>query len=464
MAYWGKTLRYTNKAEEIVRLGGGVNTELTPFEIKGNEAVDSSNTGSDNFPALSTRKGNTLQFGTDTNPLQVFKGAGVRNNEHLYIVDDTTLKRWNGSHFQVVITALSGDTVDIAELSTQARQYTVFVTGLDRYAYDGVDVIDLTDAPIGKLIAVDDTRLFILNGKTLSFCASGDPTDWTTVGDAGEEILVGMEGDGTALFAYNDIVIAWSEATMHLVYGRTTENYQTSNPIRAGCISNNSVVEHGGSLYFMDYNKFKVFTGGMPYDISDKIKGYLTNINYNLRSLICAGAKDDYIYLSIPYGQSATTNNMVIRYDVGKKTWYPSHDKGYLQFVNIGNNIYGFTKDGKIEKLEDGTVNNTAPISWYHITGIRNPIPIKARKTIKEYWLSVDLPANSTLKVEYSVTSYGNDFANLYDLTASADTQHDVVMIPTDILQEVDGHRLKFSGVGPCTIHYLEPHVRVKSR
>lgn len=464
MAYWNKTLRYTKSQEEIIRLGDGVNTRLTPFEIKKSEAVDSSNTDSNSFPALSARKGNTAQFGTDALPISNFNGAGARGNQHIFIVNGTTMKRWNGSNFQVVVTALENTPMRFAELNTQAKQYTLYCNGTDNFAYDGTVSTPLIEAPKGNLIAVDDNRLYMLKDRVMSYSAQGDPFDWTTLNDAGEEIITGMIGEETAIVAYNDTIIIWSDYTMHLAYGNNAEDITIKNPIRAGCISYNSVIEHKGVLYFMDYNSFKSFTGGYPEEVSDKINVYLRDINYNLKHLICSGAKDDYIYISIPYGHGATTNNMTIRYDVANKTWYPSHDKGYLQFVNLENDIYGISTEGVIEKLEDGTTNNTQPITWYHTTGILDPTPIKARKTVIEYWMAFDLPAGSTLNVSYSTSSYGNDFVSLQDFSSDTDSQYDIVMLSTDVLQEIRGYRLKFSGVGPCTIHYLEPHKRIKSR
>jgi hypothetical protein len=81
----------------------------------------------------------------------------------------------------------------------------------------------------------------------------------------------------------------------------------------------------------MDYRKYMAFTGSMPYEISQKVRGYLELINYTYKANICAGQWGKYIYLSIPYGLAQTTNNLTLEYDTENDTWYP-WDIGFVNF------------------------------------------------------------------------------------------------------------------------------------
>jgi len=76
------------------------------------------------------------------------------------------------------------------------------------------------------------------------------------------------------------------------------------------------------------------------------------------------------------------------------------------------------------------------------------------------------LPVGSSLTMSYSTDIDGpsTGFTALKTFTASAEEQNTRVQIPTDVLQRIDWYRLKLSGSGPCTVHYLEPYVRINRR
>lgn len=463
MAYWNKSLKYIKKPPEISNLGDGVNTYVTPYEIKKNEAVDSRNTSSRNYPALSVRPGTTVMYGTGTTVITTPNGAGVRNGTLAHFVDGTVWEYWTGSALTNVATGITNATAKILEFNTETERYTLLFNGTDKKAWNGTGApTDLTEAPATKLICVDDYRLYAVKDSVLYCSAINAPSDWTTVDDADQFAITGMEGVATAITAFNDMVIIWSDTTMHILYGNDSEDWQLNDPLRCGCVSDRSVVEKNGILFFMDYKEIKMFSGGVPVTMSQRVKTYLEGIAYTYKEKICAGAWGKYLYWSIPYG-SVTTNNITLEYDTELKRWYIIN-KGYLNFYSIGNDLYGITTAGVAEKLNQGTADGSTAISWYHTTGVWNSKPIRPKKVLSNLWLLIDLPTSSTLAVMYSTTEDGNDFAALYTFTASATEQNIRVQIPTTVLQNVSFFRLKFTGAGPCTIHYVEEDIRVKSR
>jgi hypothetical protein len=463
VAYWGKSLRQRPKPQAVT-IGEGVNTYSTPFEIKKSEAVSSLNTSSRVFPALSVRPGTTVMFGTGTSAIAIPNGAGVRAGSTAHVIDGTTWKYWNGSSFTNVATGLANVTGKILEFNTETDRYTLLFNGTDKKSWNGTGAAaDLTDAPATKLITVDDYRLYALAGSNIKCSASSSVSDWTTVDDADTLPITGMEGAGTAIAAFNDMVIGWSDKTMHILYGNDVEDWQLMDPIRCGCVSDRSVIEKNGVLYFLDYNEYKMFTGGIPVNMSQRVKTYLEAINYTYKEKIVAGNWGKYIYLSIPYGANATTNTITLEYDTELKRWYP-WNKGYLNFFNIGNDLYGITSAGVAEKLQQGTSDGGTAISWSHVTGVWNGAPIRPKKVLSNLWMIVDLPVNSTLNIAYSTSVDNNDFVSLYNFTASANEQNVRVQVPTTALQAIDYFRLKFSGTGPCTIHFAEEDLRIKGR
>jgi hypothetical protein len=455
LAYWGKSLKYQKRPGELIRLGDGVNAyDLSPFDISRSEAIDSRNTSSRKYPALTATEGRTEAFIAITTP----NAAGVRNNEYTHVQDGTVWKRWDGSAWQNVQTGLTSGKGKFVDFVGETARYTLLFNGTEKKAWDGTTVTDLTDAPTTNLVCVDDFRVYAVKDSALKCSAEGSITDWTTVLDADSFMLAGMNGQESAIATYNDAVIVWTEQSMHVVYGNDPYDFYPSDPMDDGCISARSVIVAGGKLYFLDFGQFKVYTGGKPVDISQKVKGYLDGINLTYKTLCVSGSQGRYVYLSIPY-DTATTNDITLEYDTELQKWHVK-DEGYVDFVTIGEHLYGVTNDGEFYDMNTGTFAG----SWYHTTGVIKHGTIMQKKTLSDVWLSIDLPIGSTLTLSYSTTIDGDDFVLLETFTASATEQDTRVQISTSVLQNVNHYRLKFAGTGPCTIYFMEEVIRVKAR
>ncbi len=463
MAYFGRKLRYTIESQDPIKLGDGVNTYKTPFEIDKSECVSSLNTSSRVYPSLAVRPGSVSQYGTDVTPF-VENAIGVRNGSIFNVQDGAVWKYWNGSSFQNLATGLTSSKGKIVELTNSSgTKYTVLFNGTDRKAWDGSTVTDLADAPQTNLVTVDDNRLYAVKDSILKYSAIYSVSDWTTFEDAGNIPVAGIIGTETALANFNDMVIVFSDQTMHILYGDDYTNFAFTDPIKVGCVSDRSIVEHNSVMYFMDYYRIMAFTGGLPVEISKKVRAYLRNINYTHMSKICSGKWDKYIYFSIPYGDSATDNNLTLEYDTENQTWYPM-DVGFTNFVTIGQDLIGITVAGKAVKLNQGTADDSTAVVWEHTTGVWDWSAIRPRKADREYYLIIDLPIGSTLSLSYSETIDSDDFASLKSFTPNASEQNVQVKIPITVLKNYTWKRLKFSGTGPCTIHYIEEYKRTKMR
>lgn len=456
MAYWGNKVKYKT-TETPFKLNGGENTYLSPFDIGKSESTYSRNLTSREYPSMSVRPGRQNEFLAVTTPYTL----GQRDNTYPHVQDGTDWKRWTGSAWAVVQASLIGAAGRFLEFNTQAKRYTVLVNGTNKYAWDGTTVTTLTDAPATNLYTVDDYRLYALIGTELKCSALGSVTDWTTADDADSLTLTSAKGTGTALTSYNDVVIAWTEQSMHVLYGNDPYDFYLNDPIEDGCISDRSVIEHRGRLYFLDFGAYKVYNGGRPSEMSQKVKSYLDGINLTYKNKCIAGKQGKYIYLSIPYG-TATENNLTLEYDTELDLWFP-HNVGYVDFTTIGEHLYGIDSNGLLWDVNSGTDDEGTAIAWERITGVWNYGTSK-RKVISELYMTVDLPVSSTFLIYYSTTVDGDDFQLLYTAVGNATEQNTRVQIPTNILQNIDWYRLKFTGTGPCTIFSMEEHSRIKPK
>jgi hypothetical protein len=460
MAYWGNSVKGKISPEPLFRIGDGVNTAIPPMEISKSEAVSSLNVMSDNYPALSVRKGMAKSFGTTSAPVTTMNAFGMLNPSELHVVDGGTWKRWSGGAWVEVDASVVGTGGTLMSLITEATSFMLMFNSSIRLSWNGTTVTSLTAAPITPLIAVKDNKVYAAKGGVLYCSAAGDPTDWTTVNDADEIPLTGIIGDATAIIAYRDMIITFGERTMHLLLGQDPLNYQMQSPIGAGCLARQSLVVSNDILYFIDGTQFKEFTGGIPREVGQKVRSYLQAIPFAYRDKICMSGNGKYVYISIPYG--ATNNNITLVYDTEFKTWYPI-DRGFLGFVTISRVFYGIDTSGVIWELNNGTADTSGAIYWSHITGVWTKGILKQTKVISDFYIIVDLPVGSTLTMYYS-TSYDSvsDWVELGGVTPSAIEQKVRIQVPTTELQGINWYRLKFSGSGPCTIFEIEPHIRIK--
>jgi hypothetical protein len=469
MAYWGNVNRTSRmQPDTIIKPGDGINTYLPPTEIARSEAVSMLNMINTNYPSLSVRPGRVYYTISSAAPSTANNSLGMRgttNANYLHVHDNLTWKYWATSDaFVNVCTSGINATSKFIEFNTESARYTCLCGSSYLKYWDGTTLAASTAAPQTSLYAIDDYRLYNLNGSVLKCSAAGSITDWTTADDADSIAITSMKGVGTAICAYNDMIICWGEQTMHILYGDDPGNFTLADPIMNGCISNRSVIIYNGILYFMDFYKFMMFTGGTPVEISQKAKTYLDNINYTYKSGIVSMPVGKYILISIPYGSSATANNLTLVYDTEYQKWYV-WNLGFKDYTVMGEYTYAVDTSGYIWKLNTGTDDDGTAISWEVSFGVWNALPSRPRKVISDIWAIVDLPATSTMTVYYS-TSFDStsDWTSLYSFTGSADGQNTRIKIPTSILQGVTWYRIKISGTGPATIHYLEPYLRVKER
>jgi len=446
------------KSESIITtLGDGVNTYGTPLSIKPSEARKALNLSSRKLPALCVRQGRTGFASSITTP----NAMGERNNERLHVQDGTVWKYWNGSLWIDIQTGLTSAKGKILDFVRGTDRKTILMNGTDKYSWDGTTITSLTQAPATNKFTVHKGRVYALVGTTIKFSALNNIDDWTTVNDAGEINITNAKGSGTAITTYGGYVIAFTEYSMHLLYGTGPTNYELVEvPGNIGCISDKSVIICNNTLYFVSFDGIYAFKGGEPVKISHKVDEYFKNMNLAYKTSIVAGTVDNDLYIAIPSTASSTGNDLIIRYDVLEDKWYP--ENGYIvDFVTIGNKLYGVDKDGKIWDMVSGTNDDGTAISWYWESAPRFVKP-SAKQTLSCLWVTYDLPTGSTLDI-YISNSFDNEDWELVDsLTADANEQNKKVLIPIYKTNDIVWYRIKFVGTGQCTIHSLEEKYRIR--
>lgn len=474
LPYW-RPVRYSQE-KKIIRLGDGINTAVPPFDIADSEATYLRNIGSSDYPALSVRPGRAL-YGTTSENTTSPNGLGQRNNAQMHMADGNTWKyravastAWTN----LTTTLTSTNPVEFDEFVTGTARYTLLMNSTQKLIWDGTStalVLGDANTPFTDKFAVHKGRIYALDGASVDFCALNVTSDWTTADDAGSITITRAKGPGTGIVTFRDRIVAFTEYSMHLLLGTGPTDYELVDVEgNVGCISHRSIAICNNSLYWLWYDGVYQWSGGVPQKISHAIDEYIYNINTTYKTKCVAGAVDNYLYLSIPYGSSATRNNLLLVYDANLGKWYVETGE-FDDFVLIQNTLYGVDKNGVIYKLRTGTDDAGTAINWEFITKPFNHGAIREKKAISELYCVVDRSTSSTsFSIGYSTNVENNDsssfttIASTANVTASSNIQNSRTLIPLNQLEDVNWYRLRFAGAGQCRVHFLEEVLRIKAR
>jgi hypothetical protein len=437
----------------ITSLNGGVNNGLSVFELPDNVAREMQNIDSRLPEALNVRPPRSNY----TTALTAIKHIGARQDDYITAVDGTVWKYWNGSAWVNILTGLTAandaKTVDFVGK-------TILVNGTDNKYWDGLTSGDVTGMPDANFLTVHANRIYAASRNTqqLNYSAFRLYNDWTTPDDAGNIVAETRDGEGASgLTTYANHVILFKEHSMHELYGTGPINYsfQTASD-KIGCISDRTIKEVKGVLYWLGYEGVYSYSGGTaPKLISFPVQDYINRLNVSQKLTACAGTDGERYYISIPID----TWKILCVYDARLGKWYVEDAIQINEFLEFGNTLYGATAT-QIMKMMDPA--GTESVSWYWISKPYNENSLSMQKSWHRLFFIVDLPIGSTLNVSLSADAEGSSFTNVSSIAASTSMQVSRVMIPLTVAQNAEWVRIKLSGTGPCTIHQMERQLRIK--
>lgn len=468
---------------EMISFGKGINTFLSPY-VGQQGAIDKEtspfidNAIVNQYPILEPRRGLVKSFDeTPTSPLDgAIWGFGKFEDDPLVQIDKDLFRFYISSWQEV--TNIYGDLPEyycnIITYNYSGDEYAIISSSQGAYSYEGTTFADIADMPHTRFTCVDDKRVWALVDGILHFSAAGDFSDWTTADDAGSIELTGFDGIAAGVYAYQNVVIAWSTRTMHLLYGDETDDYYLSDPIRLGLLSQRSIIEHRGILYFMGYDrKVYMYTGGgIPTSISEPIKTWLDDMDTsNGIHVVAATSYDKFILFSIPIGGS--DNSLTFIYDTDFKIWQ-KWNFGMFDFVKIAELCYGlrdFADDKNyIFKLfgDDWTDNlgyevDDQDVQWNYYTGYWTEGTIIGNKVLTAIHVHYYKPSGSQMAIGYETNASGS-FTTLETLAANTIPTVYRVEIDPSILYNAKFFRLKFTCQGEGKIFGIEPEYRIKRR
>ena len=322
----------------IADFSKGLRQISNPLALPAGFATDMNNVDVHNTPVLSTRRG-VAAF--DVDPAN--EAAGLfqfRTQGGLYMLlkalgSTGDILRYDGVTPWVSIGNMT-PTLPVYGVSMPSKDWIIFGDGLLMKKYDGTTFADLGGAP-PKLrhLEVHLSKLWGTEGyNTIRYSVTGNPEDWTTVDDAGEEVLDNPEGDPiTAMKSHRDALFVWTRGAMYVVLGDDPFNF-TIKPIADadGCYSHFSVAEVDGFLYWFGPEGIsRYYYGAKAQVISrDWIDSIIADSDVNEHSKVSAGTDGVRYYLSLP----GVTIDREIVFDPRYRAFLPREGQSYHRYLH----------------------------------------------------------------------------------------------------------------------------------
>lgn len=502
-----------SKSDNVISyLAGGISNIYPSQFIQDDEAQDMYNMCLDNYPALRTRIGRTMlkNPGLKGEKIKYFGVAGVN---YIFYIQGNTLKDMSGT---AIATNITGDKFQHVYYADGNNEYLILYGNgikptrhkLPLSSVNNPEIMPLPKDNDGNEIVFEHmcyhkNRMMASKGNMLYFSGLQNPMDWTSTENSREDRVPNCQ-QITGLVSFDDKLIVFSQANMHLYYGSnvisgTSNSYScVSLDNNIGCYDQNTIKVHNSYLYWLYGRNIYEYDGSTIRSIEKPtsnngvtggIQKYIYGITLKEAEKISVAASEDKIYFWFP------DYNYFLVFDQRLRKWtrelQPTDDKDELYYVNICDSyndlnfsqtptpIYALTANGVIYEITGGRKNGLNYIQHYGIdefTGANDvvytkPIPfyfkskefkdgvLSKKKALSEIWFNYDLDGTVNIKI---TTNDGKEYVKENALP-NGKNKTECILIPNEI-QNVSSYTFEIYGAGDVTIYGMERKYRVKVR
>ncbi len=443
----------TKKRQIEVKTGGGLHTGLPPSEIPDGFCADMKNLHSCTYPHLSPRPPR------DTAEIPHLPQGEVR---FFGVIFGTTLAAVVGN----TLYTLSADVwTNRGTLfnSTTGRVYhadfmdwAVFADGTACKKYNGksITAVGTKGSPEhAKFMATHAWHLFTASDKDkmLRYSAVENIDDWSAPGDAGQDLVeTTKEAYAGGLCAYGGHILYFKENALFELYGTDPVNFSLlclSQDI--GCISQASIVEIGGILYFLGRDGVYRYAGGTnPSKICFPIRKFIENMDYERKEEITGGTDGTRYYLFLPQKDG---EDAVLTFDTVCGEWYREDNTPFIGFAFLDGKTYAADTSGTVYVFGQGD----ELVEWERTSG-----PYYFENSIVQNWhrmyIRAEVEEGASFQVLLSPWAGGEGFTLVGSFTESGQA---VIQIPRK-LRNAPHMRIRLSGQGQVTVSAIEFELR----
>lgn len=291
-------------------------------------------------------------------------------------------------------------TNNLRMLWCQFKDKALGINGTDTMvSYDGTALTTVAGAPTdGAAIASHRNRVWILRGRTLSYCALGDETDWTTPNNAGSLPVPTSKGKGgTALFSLWDRLIVATHDQVFQVLGSSPATFalEPINLQNGHGANGAAMIAAGNDIYYcnkrgvhgLSITDAQSVTGDVAYNyITGQVEPTWQSINTGNITNIVAVHDSTHSLVVFLCNRTGTTNTEAFVADYyhldeqGRPTWSlyantPFASAAEVSSLNSKPEVLFGSYDGFVYRQTDDETDDgqPIPIQFTYVTDLELP-------------------------------------------------------------------------------------------
>lgn len=341
------------------------------------------------------------------------------------------------------------------ELSDKTGKKNSFVNMLSKGAgganYYAQGVTLRLAYPAFSNIAVHNNRLWgtTLNGEQL-FCSSAQYFfDFQSTSLATDELYYSfftstIPGKWTGLCEYEDVLLAFKDSAITVIYGDAAYNYSTKDIKGIGCIDPASIQCTPQGVIFLGYKGFYIYNGSrVPQLLSEKL--------YRSRYVTSVSGFDGNKYYAAAVMADGTRE--LLTYDFRYRLWHKQDDKAFKGFFTFKGDFY-LCDNEALYKADSGN-----EIVQWSFTTVKTHYNSLDEKDLQDIWIRAECFGTSYFLV---ATSTDGAEWKLHRGGGSTDNQT-VFKIPVHI-ERGSTFRIKIYGQGFVIFREIEVNFPLAGR
>lgn len=438
--------------------------KLDPFSLDPSFSPRTKNLISTKAPAMTTRPGfSVLGAAIGTKVL----GIGVWKDTEIHAVfNDGTWRKWTGAAWSAALKFGLSITATWSFVNYKGNLGSIHLIGSNGVdtiqKYNGATVTDLATAPVGgNFIETHDNRLYCAVGIRLYYSPIGIADNWNLVQqtDADGGFLDKNTPQGESIISMKagagHVTIQFPSSSWELFGTNPGDFSYLAVAEDIGGINDQSIVNLGGVLYFVDETGIYVYSGGVRprKEFSLPMQWYIDNLNKAAKQTCCMGADGRYLYIALPMGAAATAPDTILVYDTIEKIWNVWEDLQALFFAKMGDTLYMADAQGRVLQV-GGTTDAGVAISWAWDS---KPFGAKSMGQLIRWrglWVTVDKPAGSAM--QFYITdqpTIDTGWKSAGSLSSETSLISKRLPIPPATMGNARFLRQRITGIGPATIY-----------
>lgn len=297
-------------------------------------------------------------------------------------------------------------------------------------------------------ICVANNRLWGCKGNTIYGSKLGSAENWNYfvlnangVSSSVDSYFLDVATDGsfTGCHQLGSYVVFLKENYIHKIIGTKPSNYQLSTMICPGlgleAGSGKSIAYCSGALYYKSSLGITYFNGGFPGLVSSELGERWSG------AVACTDGRRYYVSMT-----DGTAYSLLV-YDTFYNAWHREDLTQVVDFAVYGGNVYMLTSTGTVYVMDDDTDGEV--MAWSGTLGefVENSAGKKIHSRLR---LRAELPAASTLKVEYQAD--GGGWITAFNGSGAMRKSFYISIVPT----RCDSFVVRLSGTGDCKIYQID--------